>query len=51
MVPDSSLPSVVIRITKMDNMAMNANGVVDVLRAIHGEKRTNHVSLEIQNRA
>jgi hypothetical protein len=37
MVPVSWLFPVVIRITKMDNMAMNDNGVVGELRAINGE--------------
>jgi hypothetical protein len=39
MVPISWLLPVVIRIKKMDNMAMNDNGVVGELRAINGEKR------------
>jgi hypothetical protein len=38
MVPESEQEAVVIRITKMDNMAMNDNSVGGELRAINGEK-------------
>jgi hypothetical protein len=51
MVPESWFDAVVIRITKMNNMATNDDGVVGELRAINGEKRTKYVSLKIKNRA
>ncbi len=45
MVPESWFESVVIRIAKKDNMAMDDNGVVGELRAIKGEKRKKYMSL------
>jgi hypothetical protein len=44
MVPLSWFMAVVIRIIKVDNMAMNDNGVVGELRASNGEKTTEYVS-------
>jgi hypothetical protein len=49
MVPESLLLSVVIRMQKMNNMAINDNCVVGELRAITGEKRTQHVRFWMKN--